>query len=152
VTLHNVQTAQTRTKDVTQSLLVYDGSTDLFRRAAETVTRCAMDITPVPWESDAIQAFLRAQFDEPPFAFILIDGESVHVGEAAVKEALEGLDVAAPVARLAEQVYPTAAAPFGRVVHGQVPADIHGTFPLDETAKTHIESLRQVHTIPVDTE
>jgi hypothetical protein len=137
---------------VTQSLLVYDGSTDLFRRAAETVTRCATDITPVPWESDAIQAFLRAQFDDPPFAFILIEGESVHVGEAAVKEALEGLDVAAPVARLAEQVYPTAAGPFGRVVHGQVPADIHGTFPLDETAKSHIEPLRQVHTIPVETE
>ncbi len=69
-----------------------------------------------------------------------------------MKDALEGLDVAAPVARLAEQVYPTAAAPFGRVVHGQVPADIHGTFPLDETAKSHIEPLRQVHTIPVETE
>ncbi|GGM35115.1 hypothetical protein GCM10009006_15730 [Haloarcula argentinensis] len=138
--------------DVTQSLLVYDGSTDLFRRAAETITRCATDITPVPWESDAIQAFLRAQFDDPPFAFILIEGESVHVGEAAVKEALEGLDVAAPVARLAEQVYPTAAAPFGRLVHGQVPADIHGTFPLNEVAKAHIEPLRQVHTIPVERE
>jgi hypothetical protein len=49
---------------------------------------------------------------------MLIQGESVHVGGAAVKEALEGLDVAAPVARLVEQVYPIAAAPFGRVVHG----------------------------------
>lgn len=137
---------------MTQSLLVYDGSTDLFRRAAETVTRCAPEITPVPWESEAIQAFLQAQFDDLPFAFILIEGESVHVGEAAVKEALEGLDVAAPVARLAERVYPTAAAPFGRVVHGRVPTDIHGTFRLDEAAKTHIEPLRQVHTIPVETE
>ncbi|MGB9951601.1 hypothetical protein ACOZ4F_04255 [Haloarcula marismortui] len=137
---------------MTQSLLVYDGSTELFRRAAETVTRCATDITPVPWESDAIQAFLQAQFDDPPFAFILIEGESVHVGEAAVKEALEGLDVAAPVARLAERVYPTAAGPFGRLIHGQVPADIHGTFPLDTAAKAHIEPLRQVHTIPVGRE
>ncbi|GCF13487.1 hypothetical protein Harman_14220 [Haloarcula mannanilytica] len=137
---------------MTQSLLVYDGSTDLFRRAAETVTRCATDITPVPWESDAIQAFLRAQFDDPPFAFILIQGESVHVGETAVKEALDGLNVADPIARLVKQLYPTAAAPFGRVVHGQVPADIHGTFPLDEQAKAHIEPLRRVHTIPVEAE
>ena len=137
---------------MTQSLLVYDGSTDLFRRAAETVTRCGTDITPVPWESESIQAFLRAQFDDPPFAFILIEGESVHVGEAAVKEALEGLDVASPVARLAEQVYPTAAGPFGRLVHGQAPADVHGTFPLTEAAKTHIEPLRRVHTIPVEPE
>jgi hypothetical protein len=137
---------------VTQSLLVYDGSTDLFRRAAETVTRCAADITPVPWESDAVQAFLQAQFDDAPFAFILIEGKSVHVGEAAVKEALERLNVAPPVARFVEQVYPTAAAPFGRVIHGQVPADIHGTFPLDKTAKAHIDPLRRVHTIPVEPE
>ncbi|MDS0221690.1 hypothetical protein NDI54_10065 [Haloarcula sp. S1AR25-5A] len=137
---------------MTQSLLVYDGSTDLFRRAAETVTHCATDITPVPWESDSIQAFLQAQFDDSPFAFILIEGESVHVGEAAVKEALEQLNIAPPVARLVEQAYPTAAAPFGRVVHGQVPAEIHGTFPLDPTAKAHIEPLRRVHTIPVETE
>jgi len=137
---------------VTQSLLVYDGSTDLFRRGAETVTRCATDITPVPWESDAVQAFLQAQFDDPPFAFMLIEGDSVHVGEAAVKEALEELAVAAPVARLAQQLYPPAAAPFGRLVHGQAPADIHGTFPLNERAKSHIEPLRRVHTIPVETE
>jgi hypothetical protein len=137
---------------VTQSLLVYDGSTDLFRRAAETVTRCAADITPVPWESAPIQAFLQAQFDETPFAFILIAGDSVHVGETAVKEALESLDVAPSVARLAEQLYPSAAEPFGRVVHGQAPADLHGTFPLDEQAKAHIESLRRVHTIPVEPE
>ncbi|MFB6223420.1 MAG: hypothetical protein ABEH86_07085 [Haloarcula sp.] len=111
---------------MTQSRLVYDGSTDLFRSAAATVTRCASDLRP--------------------FAFILIEGDSVHVGEKAVKEALGDLRVAAPIARLAEQVYPSAAAPFGRVVHGQVPADIHGTFQLDETAKDHIEPLRRVHT------
>lgn len=137
---------------MTRTLLIYDGSTRLFRAIADTIARFSETLTLVPWESDAVQAFLRAQFGDPPFALILIEGDAVHVGEAAVGHALDDLNVATPVTDLVEQLYPAVAAPFGRVVHGKAPADIHGTFRLDETAKTHIESLQRVHTIPVDSE
>ncbi|WP_424002204.1 hypothetical protein ACOZ4I_01185 [Haloarcula salina] len=137
---------------MTRTLLIYDGRTRLFRAAAEAISRFTETLTLVPWESDAVQAFLRAQFGDPPFALVLIDGDAVHVGEAAVGRALDDLDVARPVTDLVEQLYPAVAAPFGRVVHGKAPADIHGTFRLDDTAKAHIEPLRRVHTIPVDSE
>jgi len=137
---------------VTRTLLIYDGSTRLFRAVADTIARFSETLTLVPWESDAVQAFLRAQFGDPPFALVLIDGNAVYVGESAVGHALDDLDVAAPVSDLVTQLYPAFAAPFGRVVHGKAPAEIHGTFKLDEAAAAHIESLRRVHTIPVDSE
>lgn len=53
---------------------------------------------------------------------------------------------------LLKRMYPAAAAPMGRLIHGREPADIHGTFSLDSTARTHIEPLRRATQIPVDEE
>lgn len=135
---------------MTRSLLIYDGSTESFRAAADLFTRCSPDLRPVPWGTEAVQAFLEAQFDGRPFAFILVEGESVHVGDETVARVLRKQGIAAPVAAALTRAYPSVAAPFGRAVHGREPADIHGTFPLDEEARTHIDPLRRGYTIPVD--
>jgi len=134
---------------VSRALLVYDGSTPAFRTLAEAVTGGVDGLRPVPWEDDRVQAFLAAQFDGRPFAFLLVEGDSVHVGDAAVERVLEryGADAVAP---LAKRLYPSAAGPFGRIVHGREPADYHGTFEVTETAAEHLESLRRTYEIPVE--
>jgi hypothetical protein len=136
---------------MSRPLLVYDGRTRWLRAVADTVTRCS-DVTPVPWESDAIQAFLRAQFGSCPFAFMLIDDDTVHVGSETVERVLRRRGVGASVSRLFGRAYPLAAGPVGRLFHGREPADIDGSFRLTEEAKAHIDPLRYARTIPVDTE
>jgi len=101
------------------------------------------DVIPVPWESKQIQQFLQAQFGGRPFVFLLIDGDSVHAGETAVRRALDARGIAPPLARSLEALYPKIAAPFGRVVHGEAPAEIHGTFELDSEARTYIDPIRR---------
>jgi hypothetical protein len=136
---------------MSRSLLVYDGRARWLRAVADAVTRCS-DVTPVPWESDAIQAFLRAQFDSRPFAFMLIDDDTVHVGSETVERVLRRRGVSAPVSGLFGRVYPFAAGPLGRLFHGREPADLDGSFPLTEGARAHIDPLRSARTIPVDAE
>ena len=65
--------------------------------------------------------------------------------EAAVKRAMDARGIAAPLARGFEALYPKIAAPFGRVVHGEVPAEIHGTYRLDPDAREYIDTIRQDH-------
>ncbi|MEF8885845.1 MAG: hypothetical protein V5A44_12095, partial [Haloarculaceae archaeon] len=71
-----------------KSLLVYDGSNSLFRAAVETATDWSDEVVAVRWDADPIQAFLEAQFDARPFAFVLVEGNSVHVGEGTVARVL----------------------------------------------------------------
>jgi hypothetical protein len=137
---------------VTQSLLIYDGSNSLFRSAADAVSRRLSGIKLVPWQSDAVQQFLDAQFDDRPFAFILVDGDSVYVGADTVERVLEKQQVNSAVVDFVTRTYPTAAGPFGRVVHGGEPADIHETFSLTESAQAHVDPLRRSYDIPVETE
>jgi hypothetical protein len=136
---------------MTRSLLVYDGRTRWLRTLADAVTRCS-DVTPVPWESDAIQAFLGAQFGSHPFAFMLIDDDTVHVGSETVERVLRRRGLSAPVSGLFGRAYPLAAGPIGRLFHGREPSDLDGSFPLTEDARAHVDPLRHARTIPVDTE
>lgn len=135
-----------------RALLVYDGSHRLFRAAADAVAARADGLRPVPWESAPIQAFLDAQFGGRPFAFVLIEGDRVHVGSETVFRVLRRRGVAAPIARSLQRLYPVAAGPFGRVVHGRAPADVDGTFPLADAARAHVDPLRQAYDVPVEEE
>jgi hypothetical protein len=134
---------------MTRSLLVYDGSSRWFRAAAEAVT-CRTDLVPVPWESDAVGAFLEAQFGGRPFAFLLVEGDAVHVGRETVERVLRRRGVPATVAGALGGAYPRIAGPFGRAVHGRTPAELEGTFPLDPEARSHLEPLRSGYEVPVE--
>jgi hypothetical protein len=135
---------------VTRSLLVYDGSNAIFRAAADAATRCSADLVAVPWDSAEVQAFLDAQFGFRPFAFVLVADDTVHVGRDTVERLLGERGVPSSVTRLFTRAYPAVADPFGRVVHGREPADIHGTFRLDDEARAHLDPLRRGRLIPVD--
>jgi len=127
------------------SVLVYDGRKAAFRTAVDVLTYGMDDVITVPWESPPVQRFLEAQFGGQPFVFVLIEGDAVHAGETAVRRAMDARGIAAPFARGVESLYPRIADPFGRVVHGEAPADIHGTYRLDPDAREYVEAIRERH-------
>ena len=137
---------------MSRSLLVYDDSTEWLRAAADLVASAAEDVRPVPWNADAVQAFLDAQFDDRPFALVLVEADTVYVGKAAVERLLQQYGVDGELARVLKRLYPPFSAPFGRLVHGQEPDDLHGTFPLDAAASDHLAPLRESVEIPVEPE
>jgi len=145
----NTQIPEPLSVIVRRSLLVYDGSNSLFRRAADAVTRRSDDVLAVRWNAEPVQAFLEAQFDDRPFAFIVVDGDTVHVGEDTVEWLLERNDVDDPLLGALKRAYATSGGAFGRLVHGRTISDLDGTYELSEAAAAHLESLRQVQEIPV---
>ena len=132
-----------------KSLLVYDGSNSVFRAAAEAATHRLDGVVAVRWDARPIQAFLEAQFDSRPFAFILVEGDSVHVGKETVGRILGRMGLAAPLVAGLKRAYAAGGVPFGRLVHGRTVADLDGTFPLSAEAAAHLTDLRQVREIPV---
>jgi hypothetical protein len=134
---------------VSRPLLVYDGSRPAFRAAAALFTR-RTDLRPVPWGDPAVQSFLEAQFDDRPFVFCLVGGDTVHVGRESVERALRVRGAPERVVAAVGRVYPDVAGPVGRVVHGREPADVAGSFPLTEAAREALEPLRESHRIPVE--
>jgi hypothetical protein len=136
---------------MTRPLLVYDGTSPLVRAAAEAFTH-GTDVLPVRWESPAVQAFLKAQFDARPFVFVLVEDGVVHVGSETVERALRERGVGRRLTGLFKRAYPAVAGPFGRVVHGREPADIDGSFRLTDAARTHADRLRRSYEVPVETE
>jgi hypothetical protein len=133
---------------VPPAVLLYDGRRRAFRAAADRLANCDDGLVVGRLESPSARRFLEAQFGGRPFAFVLVEGESVHVGSAAVRRLLRRRG-AGPTAGLAARAYPTLAPSFGRVVHGEEPADLDGTFPLADAARDPLATLRGV-SIPVD--
>ncbi len=100
------------------------------------------DVVAVPWESERIQAFLEAQFGRRPFVFLLIEDDVVHAGRMAVERAIAARGLGTQAASAFERLYPTIADPFGRLVHGEAPADIHGSYPLEPAAREYLDPIR----------
>lgn len=127
------------------SFLVYDGRNRLFRRGARGVARRSSGLRLVPWEAEGTRRFFEAQFGEHLFAFVLIEPDAglVHAGGETVRRLLTDRGIPPRLAGAAERTYGALADPFGRVVHGQVPADLEGSFPIAEAARPHVEALRR---------
>lgn len=130
-------------------VLIYDGRRRVFRAAVRAVTRQFDDVHPVSWGSDAAQSFLRAQFGERPFAFLLVDDEAVHAGGRTVAHLLRAQGIDDRLATRIERLYGPVSGPFGRLVHGRPPADLEGSYPLTDAARNHLERLRGGVDIPV---
>jgi hypothetical protein len=130
---------------MTDSFLVYDGRTRLFRRGARALARRSPGLRLVPWEAEGTRRFFEAQFGEHLFAFVLIEPDVglVHAGGETVRRLLTDRGASPWLASAAERGYGVLADPFGRAVHGQAPADLEGSFPIAEAARPHIEALRR---------
>ncbi|MFB6103061.1 MAG: DUF393 domain-containing protein [Haloplanus sp.] len=69
------------------AVLIYDGDCP-FCSAASSALRRLDGVGVVPWEDEAAQSFLEAQFGEVPFALVFVDPreETVYVGREAASE------------------------------------------------------------------
>jgi hypothetical protein len=132
-----------------RAVLLYDGSRPVFRAAAESFV-CAADAAALPLDSPRGRAFLDAQFDARPFAFVLVEGDRVHAGSETVGRLLRRRGLPGPVAGLAARAYPSLAEPVGRAVHGRAPADLDGTFALTDAAREALAPVREGVRIDVD--
>lgn len=130
---------------MSESFLVYDGRNTLFRTGAHQVARVSAETRLVPWRAKSTREFLEAQFGDQIFAFVLINPEAncVHVGGKTVRRLLIERGVPQPIGVIFQWMYELVGDQLGRLIHGQTPADINGSFHITEAARPHIESLRQ---------
>ena len=126
-----------------ESVLVYDGDCP-FCSAAATALRQSPEIGAVAWNDDAAQAFLRAQFDETPFALVLADPAEgkAYLGREAAREVAERAGMPVLVSDILGDNYESIADAV-RTVTGveRDPDPYHGVYPLVEGARGRFDDL-----------
>lgn len=130
-----------------RSVLIYDGEC-AYCSAAATALRRLPTTGVVPWEHEAAQAFLEAQFGEPPFAMFLVDLEdgTVAAGRSAARELSERAGVPMLVADLLGDNYERLADAIQRSIGGRSPDPYHDTFPIGDDALPLADRLADVAT------
>jgi predicted DCC family thiol-disulfide oxidoreductase YuxK len=118
-------------------VLIYDGDCPFCSVAASAIRRVE-DVAAVPWENDAAQRFLAAQFGETPFALALADAgeETVYLGRSAARELAERAGMPALVRNLVDGNYESLADAVQTVSGSDQEVDLyHGTTAFTEAAR-----------------
>jgi predicted DCC family thiol-disulfide oxidoreductase YuxK len=125
------------------AVLIFDGECPLCSAAA-TALRQLPKVGVIEWNSDVAQRFLAAQFDDPPFALVLVDGaaDQLWIGPAAAGELCDR----AGLPTLVQDIVADNFERVGDAVRGvagakRVSADIDATRSLSETAATEYRTL-----------
>lgn len=132
----------TPARDV-RSVLIYDGECPYCSIAASAVRRLE-DVVLVSWYDAAAQSFLSAQFDEVPFAMVLVDvGEDrVYAGKSAAQELADRAGTPGLVGSLVRDNYERIAAAVGRASgRGREADPYHDQYPLEESAAERFDEL-----------
>lgn len=134
-------------------VLIYDGDCP-FCSAASTALRHVDGVGAVAWDEDAAQAFLKAQFDDVPFALALVDREAgaVRVGRDAARDLCERAEMPVLVQDIVGDNYESIADAI-RTVAGtdREPDPYHGTYDLSDAARgryDHLAAAATTTTIP----
>jgi len=131
------------TEPAYEAVLIFDGECPLCSAAA-TALRRLPELGVIAWNSDAAQQFLAAQFDDPPFALVLVDGtaDRLWIGPAAAGELCDRADLPT----LVQDIVADTVERVGDAVRGvtgakREPDDIDGTRPLSEAAAAEYQVL-----------
>lgn len=128
-----------------RGVLIYDGDCP-FCSAASSALRRVRDVGIVAWDHEAAQAFLDAQFGAVPFALVFVDraDERVYVGREAARELCERAGLPVLVSDLVGDNYESLADAVRTVGDAdREPDTYHGTFPLDEAARSAAATLAE---------
>jgi hypothetical protein len=134
-----------------EAVLIFDGECPLCSAAA-TALRQLPEIGVVKWNNDAAQQLLAAQFDDPPFALVLVDGRAdrLWIGPAAAGELCDR----AGILTLVQDIVADNFERVGDAVRGiagakREPANLDGTRSLNAAAAAEYQTLaanaRQTH-------
>lgn len=119
------------------SVLIYDGDCVYCSGAAKALRRLG-DVGSVPWENEAAQEFLDAQFGETPFAMFLIDldEEIIYAGRKAAGELADRAGMPSLASDLVSSEYGTISKVIGIASRRErEPADYHGLYDLRDRAR-----------------
>jgi hypothetical protein len=125
------------------SVLIYDGECPYCSVAARALERVD-DIGAISWYDEPAQSFLAAQFDEPPFAMVLVDrtAQQVYAGRAAAEELAGRAGLPDLVGSLVRENYETIAHVVGLASgRGREPDDVHERYPLTDDARDCFDAL-----------
>ena len=133
------------------TVLIFDGECP-FCSAAATALRQLPQVGVIEWNNDAAQQLLAAQFDDPPFALVLVDGrtDQLWIGPAAAGE----LGDRAGIPTLVQDIVADNFERVGDAVRGvagakREPANLDGTRSLNAAAAAEYQTLaanaRQTH-------
>lgn len=126
-----------------QGVLIYDGECP-FCSAASTALRHVRGVGAIPWSDEPAQAFLEAQFEEIPFALVLVDREEgrVYAGRAAASELCERAGMPVLVQDIVDENYESIADAIGTVVgQDREPDPYHDVYPLAPPAADRFPAL-----------
>lgn len=132
-----------RDETVTQSVLIYDGECPYCSVAAVAVRKLE-DVRVISWYDDAAQALLKAQFDDVPFAMVLVDADQarVYAGRSAAQELADRAGTPQLVGSLVRDNYERIAHTVGRVSgREREPDAYHGEYPLSDGAEATFDAL-----------
>lgn len=128
---------------MTDAVLIYDGECPYCSVAALALKRLD-DVEAISWYDDAAQSFLRAQFDEEPFAMFLVDTrrDRVYAGRSAAKELADRAGTPGVVGGLVRENYDRIAGVVGTISgRGRDPDDYHAIYPLRDAARDRFDAL-----------
>lgn len=127
------------------AVLIYDGECPFCSTAAVAVRRID-GVGATSWYDDAAQSLLETQFEEVPFALVLVDvrEEAVYVGAAAARELADRAGLPGLVGSLVGDHYePMAEAVQRTVGSGTSPDHIETVEPLTATARARFDALER---------
>jgi predicted DCC family thiol-disulfide oxidoreductase YuxK len=125
------------------AVLVYDGECPYCSVAARALGKLD-DVGAISWYDEAAQDFLRAQFDETPFAMFLVDRRRnrVYAGRSAAEELADRAGTPGIVGSLVRENYDRIAHVVGLASgRGRDPDDYHEIYPLTEDAAELFDEL-----------
>lgn len=124
-------------------MLIFDGTCPFCSAAASALRRIEA-VGILTWYDDAAQNVLEAQFEEPPFALVLLDPHEsrVYVGGAAATELADRAGVPDPIGDfLGERYEPMAETIQRSVGSATAPEPVHAVLPLADDAKARFGEL-----------
>ncbi|MHC3381419.1 DCC1-like thiol-disulfide oxidoreductase family protein [Haloarcula sp. H-GB5] len=125
------------------SVLIYDGECPYCSVAAKALEQVD-DIGAISWYDESAQSFLTAQFDEPPFAMVLVDrpAQQVFAGRAAAEELAGRAGLPDLVGSLVRENYERIAHVVGLASgRGREPDDVHEQYALTDDAQDRFGTL-----------
>ncbi|WP_311174069.1 DCC1-like thiol-disulfide oxidoreductase family protein [Halobellus ordinarius] len=125
------------------AILIYDGECPYCSVAARALGKLD-DVGAISWYDEAAQEFLRAQFDETPFAMFLVDRRRnrVYAGRSAAEELADRAGTPGIVGSLVRENYDRIAQVVGLASgRGRDPDDYHEIYPLADDAAGLFDGL-----------
>lgn len=129
-------------------VLIHDGECP-FCSAAATALRRLPSVGTIEWDNEAAQAFLGAQFGDPPFAVVFVDAasEQVYIGRKAAVELCDRAGVPALVQDVVDSSYERVADTVQSVAGGdRDPDPYHDTLTLADPTREPLKRLLEATT------